>query len=184
MLRKLIGKHGPCTLQSRSRPPFHTLVWAIINQQLSVKAAQAIEQKLLARLGGDVFQPGQFYRVREKTLRDCGLSAAKVRYIRHLAGQVRNNSLSLDQLSVLDDEAVSVRLMALPGIGRWTADMFLMFSLGRLDVLPIGDLALRKSIRHHYALGDDADLDDYLQVAENWRPYRTVASWYCWAAVD
>ena len=74
--------------------------------------------------------------------------------------------------------------MALPGIGRWTADMVLMFSLGRMDVLPVGDLALRKSIQTHYGLPNDAALEDYLEVAEEWRPYRTIASWYYWAAVD
>jgi len=94
---------------------------------------------------------------------------------------VAYRDLALEQL---EDEVVSEQLMALPGVGRWTADMLLMFSLGRLDILPIGDLALRKSIRMHYDLPEHAGQEVYLKIAENWRPYRTVASWYYWAAVD
>jgi DNA-3-methyladenine glycosylase II len=101
-----------------------------------------------------------------------------------MSSRVRRGVLDLEQLDALDDEQVAERLMGLPGVGRWTADMLLMFSLGRMDILPIGDLALRKSIRMHYRLPEDADADIYLEVAERWRPYRTVASWYCWAAVD
>ena len=183
-MRALVGAHGPCTLMQSPRPHFHNLAWAIVNQQLSVKAAHAIEQRLLARFGAPDFQPEHFTRTREATLRKCGLSGAKVRYLREIAGQVGNGLIDLGALDDEDDDAVSARLMALPGIGRWTADMFLMFSLGRLDVLPLGDLALRKSIRAHYRLAEDAAHAAYLDVAERWRPYRTVASWYCWAAVD
>ena len=183
-LAKLIERHGPCDLMVDPRPHFHTLVWAIINQQLSVKAAQSIERRLLERFGSDLFQPEQFHRVQERSLRGCGLSGAKVRYIREMSRRVRTGELDLAQLDTLDDEQVAQCLMKLPGIGRWTADMVLMFSLGRLDVLPVGDLALRKSIRLHYALPDDAHYDSYLEIAESWRPYRTVASWYYWAAVD
>lgn len=166
------------------RPYFHTLVWAIINQQLSVKAAQSIEQRLQARLDTEVFQPGHFHRVHARTLRSCGLSGAKIRYIREIARRLRVGELDLQQLEALDDERASELLMDLPGVGRWTADMLLMFSLGRMDVLPVGDLALRKSIRMHYRLPLDADYEVYLELAEAWRPYRTIASWYYWAAVD
>ena len=92
--------------------------------------------------------------------------------------------LDLEALESLDDDQVSAVLMDLPGVGRWTADMLLMFSLGRLDVLPIGDLALRKSIASLYQLPDHSSAEDILVVTESWRPYRSIASWYCWAAVD
>jgi DNA-3-methyladenine glycosylase II len=180
----LIDTYGPCTLMSSRKPHFHTLVWAIINQQLSVRAAKSIETRLLQRLNTTNFEAKNFHRIQDKTLRSCGLSGSKVRYIRGLARQVRCGDLLLDELQHLEDEAVSEKLMTLPGIGRWTADMFLMFSLGRLDVLPIGDLALRKSIQQLYGLSGNADYDHYIEIAESWRPYRTVASWYCWAAVD
>ena len=183
-MRRLIETHGPCSLMKIRKPHFHTLVWAIINQQLSVKAAKSIEDRLLQRLDTRQFEAKNFYRIQETSLRACGLSGSKVRYIRELARQVRIGGLSLDDIDQLDDDKISELLMALPGIGRWTADMFLMFSLGRLDVLPVGDLALRKSIRQLYRLPEDAAHEDYIEAAERWRPYRTVASWYCWAAVD
>ncbi|HFD79292.1 MAG TPA: DNA-3-methyladenine glycosylase 2 family protein [Gammaproteobacteria bacterium] len=184
LLAGLIGRHGPCTLMRDPRPHFHTLVWAIINQQLSVKAAQTIEARLQARLGSEQFEPHHFHRVRTATLRACGLSGAKIRYLREIARRVRSGELDLDLLDRLDDEGAAELLMGLPGVGRWTADMLLMFSLGRLDILPLGDLALRKSIRQHYRLPEDAAHEVYLEVAEPWRPYRSIASWYYWAAVD
>ena len=184
VLAEVIERHGPCTLMHSPKPRFHTLVWAIINQQLSVKAAQTIETRILQRLGTDLLEPGHFHRIQERSLRKCGLSGAKIRYIREIGRRVRSGELDLDRLNQLDDEQVSELLMELPGIGRWTADMLLMFSLGRLDVLPIGDLALRKSIKAHYRLPDDAGQERYMEIAENWRPYRTIASWYYWAAVD
>jgi DNA-3-methyladenine glycosylase II len=183
-LAKVIQRHGPCTLTVDPRPHFHTLVWAIINQQLSVKAAQTIEERLQKRLKTDFFQPEHFYRVQTRTLRACGLSGAKIRYMREIARRLRAGELALDRLEALDDEQVSELLMGLPGVGRWTVDMLLMFSLGRMDVLPLGDLALRKSIRLHYQLPAEAGHEVYLALAEAWRPYRTVASWYYWAAVD
>ena len=140
--------------------------------------------RLLQRLGTEHFEATHFQRIREKSLRACGLSGSKIRYIRELAKHVRGGGLSLEDIHQLDDDNVSELLMSQPGVGRWTADMFLMFSLGRLDVLPVGDLALRKSIRQLYNLSEDAEFEDYIAVAERWRPYRTVASWYCWAAVD
>jgi len=184
VLGDIIRQQGPCTLMRDPKPHFHTLVWAIINQQLSVKAAQTILERLQQRLATDLFQPEHFHRVQERSLRRCGLSGAKSRYVREIARRLRCGELDLEQLEALDDEQVSERLMELPGVGHWTADMLLMFSLGRLDVFPIGDLALRKSIRVHYDLPDDTDYDSYLELAEKWRPYRTIASWYCWAAVD
>lgn len=183
-MRRLVENHGPCTLAQAPKPHFHTLVWAIINQQLSVRAAKTIEDRLLQRFSAEHFETHHFHRVQDKTLRACGLSGAKIRYIRCLATQVRKARLELHGIHQLDDADVSETLMALPGIGRWTADMFLMFALGRLDVLPVGDLALRKSIRLLYGLPETAGHDAYIEFAERWRPYRTVASWYCWAAVD
>jgi DNA-3-methyladenine glycosylase II len=183
-LARVIERHGPCTLMVDPRPHFHTLVWAIINQQLSVKAAKTIEGRLQARLRAELFEPEHFYRVHTRTLRSCGLSGAKIRYIREIARRSRAGELVLEQLDSLDDDEVSDLLMDLPGVGQWTADMLLMFSLGRMDVLPIGDLALRKSIRVHYQLPPEAGREVYLELAETWRPYRTIASWYYWAAVD
>ncbi len=183
-LARLIDLHGPCSLMRSPRPHFHTLVWAIINQQLSVKAARTIEERLLAYLDTDIVSADHLKGKRESSLRRCGLSGAKIRYICELGRRVRSGALDLESLESLDDDQVSAVLMDLPGVGRWTADMLLMFSLGRLDVLPIGDLALRKSISTLYRLPDDSSAEDILIVTESWRPYRSIASWYCWAAVD
>lgn len=184
ILARLITQHGPCALMQSPRPHFHTLVWAIINQQLSVKAAQSIECRLLARLRTEIIEPRHFVRIHDQSLRACGLSAAKIRYIREAGRKVRSGELDLEALERVDDETAAQQLMQLPGVGRWTADMLLMFSLGHLDILPVGDLALRRSIRLQHAMADDAGAQDYLRVAERWRPYRSVASWYFWAAVD
>lgn len=183
-LAALIRRIGRCTLMQAPKPHFHTLVWAIINQQLSVKAALTIERRLLETLQCDVVRPEHFHGKRQTQLRRCGLSGAKARYILEAARRVRSGALDLQALESLDDAGAADRLMALPGVGRWTADMVLMFSLGHLDVLPLGDLALRKSIQMHYGL-PEADMPDAcLAVAEAWRPYRSIASWYYWAAVD
>jgi DNA-3-methyladenine glycosylase II len=184
ILARLISRHGPCALMQSPKPHFHTLVWAIVNQQLSVKAAQSIERRLLTRLRTELVEPRHFVRIRDQSLRECGLSAAKIRYIREAARRVRTGELDLEALETLDDETAAQQLMQLPGVGRWTADMLLMFSLGHLDILPVGDLALRRSIRLLHGMTEDADVQDYLRVAERWRPYRSVASWYFWAAVD
>ncbi len=184
MLAELIDRHGPCTLMHAPMPHFHTLVWAIINQQLSVKAALSIQQRLQRQLRTEVIEPRHLLRVRDTSLRRCGLSGAKIRYIREAARRVRAGELDLEALERLDDEAAAAALMALPGVGRWTADMLLMFSLGHLDILPLGDLALRKSIRLAHALAEDAQEQDYLALAQSWRPWRSVGSWYFWAAVD
>jgi DNA-3-methyladenine glycosylase II len=184
VLARLIDRHGPCTLMQSPMPHFHTLVWAIINQQLSVKAAQSIQQRLQQRLRCEIIEPHHLLRIRDTSLRQCGLSAAKIRYIREAGRRVRAGECDLDALQDVDDETASAALMALPGVGRWTADMLLMFSLGHLDILPLGDLALRKSIRLAHGLPEDAEIEHYLELGEAWRPWRSVASWYFWAAVD
>jgi DNA-3-methyladenine glycosylase II len=184
LLARLISRHGPCELMQAPKPHFHTLVWAIINQQLSVKAAQSIEHRLLTRLRTEIVEPRHFVRIRDQSLRECGLSAAKIRYIREAGRRVRSGELDLEALERVDDESAAQQLMQLPGVGRWTADMLLMFSLGHMDILPVGDLALRRSIRLLHGMTEEASAQDYIQVAERWRPYRSVASWYFWAAVD
>lgn len=184
----LIKQHGPCTLFSENSlihtPRFHVLVWAIINQQLSVASARSIETRLSKLLQSGLFELESIMVVDDGQLASCGLSRQKIRYLRALCRSVDNGELDLERLAGMDDETVFTELSAQPGIGPWTVDMFLMFSLGRLDVLPLGDLALRKSIEHHYELPDEPAIRDYHAIADRWRPYRTVSSWYLWAAVD
>ena len=188
VIAKLIEQHGPCTLYSANslihKPPFHVLVWAIINQQLSVPSARSIETKLTVLLQSKDFNLDAIRKLDDHQLAACGLSRQKIRYLRALCDGVGSGEIHLQRLSKLDNQQVSDTLSVLPGIGPWTVDMFLMFSLGRLDVLPLGDLALRKSIEHHYQLPGNPAVQDYHAIADKWRPYRTVSSWYLWAAVD
>ncbi|MDH5387754.1 MAG: DNA-3-methyladenine glycosylase 2 family protein [Gammaproteobacteria bacterium] len=187
-LKKLIDRHGACTLFDNNgllhRSDFHVLIWAIINQQLSVKSARAIENKLLFKLSTDNFNQKSIDALSDNELAGCGLSKQKIRYIRALCQASQTRSIPLERMHEMDNKQVSDSLIQLPGIGPWTVDMFLMFSLGRLDVLPLGDLALRKSFSQHYSLPENPSTDDYLSIARCWHPYESIASWYLWAAVD
>jgi DNA-3-methyladenine glycosylase II len=193
VIKSLIDNTGPCTLFEKNslihKPHFHVLVWAILNQQLSVKAAQSIENKLLALLASRKFEQGLFemqgiISLSDKELASCGLSRQKIRYLRVLCTAVQSEQITLASLDKMDNESITDMLRPLPGIGPWTIDMFLMFSLARLDILPLGDLALRKAFSLHYPLPESAPLKDYQAIATSWQPYRTVASWYLWASVD
>ena len=187
-LKKLIDNHGPCTLFDGSsllhHSDFHVLVWAIINQQLSVKSARAIENKLLAKLSTDNFNQKSIDALSNDELAACGLSKQKIRYLRALCHASQTNTIPLESMQEMNNSQISDCLIQLPGIGPWTIDMFLMFSLGRLDVLPLGDLALRKAFAKHYPLPEQATINDYLVIAECWHPYESIASWYLWASVD
>jgi len=188
VIARLIEQYGPCTLFSKNSlihtPHFHVLVWAIINQQLSVASARSIADRLSSLVQSGVFELESITKLEDQQMASCGISRQKISYIRTLCHSVDSGELDLEQLANMDNGPVFDALTALPGIGPWTVDMFLMFSLGRLDVLPLGDLALRKSIQHHYELPDKPAIQDYHAIADSWRPYRTVSSWYLWAAVD
>lgn len=188
VLKKLIEQQGPCTLFENDgllhKSRFHVLSWAIINQQLSVKSAQSIENKLLDRLSSEEFNHHGLKSLEDNVLAACGLSRQKISYIRTLCRAVDTEQLVLEKLEHENNETVTATLTVLPGIGPWTADMFLMFSLGRLDVLPLGDLALRKAITLHYSLPEKSPVESYLAISTAWQPYQSIASWYLWAAVD
>ncbi len=175
--------YAPGRVRARRPPHFHTLVQSIINQQLSVQAARTISARLRAGQGGGHFNAGRLLALRPGTLRGCGISSNKVHFIRTLAQAMQDGELNFRSLARADDETVRQVLTRYPGIGHWSADMFLMFGLQRPDVLPLGDLALRKSMQRLYRLTHNAGEAAYLKIAEPWRPYRTVASRYLWAAL-
>jgi DNA-3-methyladenine glycosylase II len=179
-----IVRYGSCGLIDRPYTHFHVLIRTIIEQQLSVKAAHSITNKLLLMAVVNEFEPRAIMALSQENMRACGLSNAKVRYIRGIAEAVVSGDLSLESLETEDDKQVLESLMHYPGIGLWTAEVFLMFSLARLDVLPLGDLVLRNAIARYYGLEKDADKLCYLKIAEPWRPYRSVASWYLWAMFE
>lgn len=184
VMKKLIDRHGPCTITDGKGSHYHYLVHAIINQQLSVKAAASIEAKLQTHLNATHYQPDSVLACSFDELRACGLSGSKVQYVKNIAEHINSGELDLDDLDGMSDTEISSKLMVIKGIGQWTADMFLMFSLKRPDVLPVGDLALRRAMQQLYGIKEDAQHKRYRTAAKPWQPYRSIASWYCWAHVD
>ncbi len=178
----LIDRVGPC--QMRMRPErFGTLVRAIIGQQISSKAAASIDAKLKT-LTGDPHAPAPLLELGEAGIRSVGLSGVKARYVLNLAGAVNSGAVPLDEAHLWTDEEVVSRLTSIKGVGVWTAEMFLIFSLARPDVFPVGDLAIRAAIRDRLGLPDLPKPQDCRSLAEPWRPYRSVASWYLWRSLD
>ncbi|TMA64647.1 MAG: DNA-3-methyladenine glycosylase 2 family protein [Deltaproteobacteria bacterium] len=182
VMRRLIARHGPCPLAEREFEPFHMLANSIISQQLSTKAAATIKQRV-GELVGVPFQTEKVLAVSSEKLRDAGLSQAKARYIRELAARVVDGRLIFDELMAIEDEAVIEKLIEANGIGRWTAEMFLLFGLKRLDVLALGDAGLQRSARILY--GKRRKSETLLRrVAEAWKPYRSIACWYLWRSLE
>jgi DNA-3-methyladenine glycosylase II len=163
--------------------PFTALTHAIISQQLSSKAAGTIAGRFDALCGGRP-TPGGIAAVSDAQLRVVGLSGQKVRYVRDLCARVADGSLPLQRLDALADDQVIEALTQVKGIGRWTAEMFLMFRLHRPDVLPVGDLGIVKAVQRAYRLRKTPDAARLEQIGEPWRPYRSVACWYLWASLD
>lgn len=179
VLKGLIGRVGRCTLRPGG-DPFAALVRAVVAQLISTKAAQTIYLRLEAAVGE--LAPAHLLAAGEDKLRGAGLSGAKARGLIDLARHVADDRLPLAQLSELDDEEVIDRLVAVRGIGRWTAEMFLIFSLGRHDVLPVDDLGLRAGVKECYGLPHLPAAKELRALAEPWRPFRSVATWYLWRA--
>jgi DNA-3-methyladenine glycosylase II len=182
VLKRLIRLVGPCTLR-HDPDGFSVLVRAIISQQISSKAALAIGGRLKQLLSPAEISPLTLLQASDAGLRGAGLSAGKVRSLRDLATKVHSGEVPLAEFPKLTDEEVIARLVPVRGIGRWTAEMFLIFSLGRLDVLPVADYGLRAGIRRAYALEELPDKAQLLELAEPWRPYRSVATWYFWRSL-
>jgi DNA-3-methyladenine glycosylase II len=186
-LGEVIARVGPCTmLPRREGTHFGHLVRNIIHQQLSTGAAATIHGRFVALIGGerDAPDPAAILALPEEALRACGLSMAKTRAIRDLALHVVDGRLPMHALDTMTDDEVIQALVPVRGIGPWTAQMFLMFRLGRPDVLPVLDLGVRKGAQRMYrtrALPDAARLE---KLARNWRPWASVASWYCWRALE
>lgn len=182
-----IERVGPCTMIPRADGThFDHLARAIVFQQLSGAAASTIYGRFKQRIGisGDAPTPAQILASDAATLRACGLSTAKARAILDLAEHVQDARLPLDVIDTMDDEAVIDALIAVRGVGRWTAQMFLMFRLGRPDVLPVLDLGVRKGAQRIYRMRALPEADRLEKVARNWRPWASVASWYCWRVLD
>jgi DNA-3-methyladenine glycosylase II len=179
LLRPIIKRVGPCTLQ-RGGDAFELLARAIISQMISTKAAVAIGARVVAALGPHGLISSAVASASEELLRSAGLSRAKALALKDLASRAEGGELPLDRLAELSDEEVIECLVPVRGIGRWTAEMFLIFSLGRLDVLPVDDFGLRAGVRDVYGLAELPGRADLLERGEIWRPYRSIATWYLW----
>jgi DNA-3-methyladenine glycosylase II len=182
VLKNLIRLVGPCTLQHNPNR-FAVLVHSIISQQISTKAAKSISNRLEQALAPQGITPRNLARTSEATLRAVGLSGQKTRYLLDLAQKVDGKTLPLKFLHELPDEEVISFLIEVKGIGRWTAQMFLIFSLGRLDVLPIDDFGFRVGVQRQYGLRKTPDGKRLTSLGERWRPYRTIATWYFWRSL-
>ena len=184
-LARLIRRHRPCMLLTRRRDPFHVLCTSIISQQLSTKAADTIQGRVMLHVGAKPhLKPRHIIGATHDHLRTCGLSNAKAKWLREIAGQVESGAFSFAKLRRMDDEAAIEALDALPGIGRWTAEMYLMFSMHRLDIFAMDDVGLRRSVNRLYNAGKPLDEAATLAITEPWKPYRSVASWYLWRLID
>ncbi len=184
-LARIIAAHGPCTIGQKRRDPFHVLCTSIISQQLSIKAADTIEARVnTAVRAGKRFRPEHFLGTEHEHLRACGLSNAKAKWLRALAEAVEDGRLSFARLRKLDDEAAIDALDALPGVGRWTAEMFLIFALDRLDIFSMGDVGLRNGLNRLHNNGAKLDDDATRALTARWSPYRSVAGWYLWRLTD
>jgi DNA-3-methyladenine glycosylase II len=181
ILRKLIPHYEGLHLMSRG-DPFMTLTRAIVGQQISVKAADAVWGRLMQTCPR--FTPTQVLKLEQEDLARCGLSKRKCEYIRDLALHFHQGKIHVKSWETMDDEAIITELIDIRGIGRWTAEMFLIFNLMRPNVFPLDDLGLLKAISVHYFSGEPVSRSDAREVAANWEPWRTVATWYLWRSLD
>ena len=188
VLKRVMVDRGPLDPEidrRGSRPdPFEAVARAIVGQQLSTKAARSIWEKLLSQFGGKTPTPEELLRKRKPTLRKAGLSNAKVEFLRDLAQRVKDGRLDFDRISEFSDEDVIADLIEVKGVGRWTAEMFLMFHLGREDVVSAGDLGIRRAIQIAYGLEDLPGPEDMERISDEWRPRRTLACLYLWRSLD
>ena len=182
-MKAIIDAVGPYTLRFE-RDRFGMLVRSIISQQISTSAARAIRRRLMELVGPDGLTAANLARFTVDELRSVGLSPQKASYVADLAAKVSDGTVDLPQIGRLSDERVVETLTQVKGIGRWTAQMFLIFSLGRPDVLPHDDLGVRTAIRDRYGLDELPDKATCHTIATPWRPYASVASWYCWRTLD
>ncbi len=182
-LRAIIDRIGPCRLEPHP-DRFGALVRSIISQQISSKAAMSINRRLVA-IGGDPHHPSRLLELGEASLRSVGLSGAKARYVLNLAEAVDSGQVPLNRFdNSWDDAAITQVLTSVKGIGVWTAEMFLIFALNRPDILPASDLGVRVALRDRHGLAQLPAPRECHALAEPWRPYRTIASWYIWRAAD
>jgi DNA-3-methyladenine glycosylase II len=188
VMARLVEEHEATVRRDmrRERPgdAYGALLRSIVGQQLSTKAARSIYGRLTDIFGGHAPTPRQLLASEPEQIRAAGLSRPKVAYLRDLAQHVEDGTLELERLPDLPDEEVSAQLTAIKGLGQWTADMFLMFHLRRPDVLPVGDLGIRRAVQIQYRMRKLPEAKRLERVARPWRPHRTLACLYLWSSLD
>jgi len=185
VMKKLIPKFGDARLRTRG-DAYTTLARSIVGQQISVTAAQSVWDRFGALVGGTNLhlQPGSVLALEVPKMRESGLSARKCEYLQDLSRHFVQGSVHVTQWQGMDDEAIISELVAIRGIGRWTAEMFLIFHLMRPNVLPLDDLGLLKGISLNYFSGEPVSRAEAREVGEAWAPFRSVATWYIWRSLD
>lgn len=185
-LREVIRRAGPFTHRpQKMQSPFQALFRAIVFQQLSGKAASTILGRVMAHYPGRTFKPAAVLKTPDQVFRAAGMSQAKTQSVKDLAAKTLDRTVpGLARMAKMDDEEIISRLVQVRGIGVWTVEMLLIFRLGRGDVFPVSDLGVRKGFMLTYELADMPGAKEMLAHGECWRPYRSVASWYMWRAVD
>jgi DNA-3-methyladenine glycosylase II len=185
-LAEVIKRAGPCRLHTaRTRAPFGALVVAIMNQQLSGKAAETIHQRVLALVGGSqALSPASLLAADPAALRTAGVSWPKISYLRDLAERVLDGRLHLESLEGQGDEEVIAAITSVKGLGKWSAEMFLMFRLNRPDVFPVADLGIVKGVQKLLGMKSRPKPRTMRRLAEGWRPYRSIAAWYLWRILE
>ena len=181
VIARLIANY-PDEVMTNHQNPFSTLVKAIVGQQISIKAASKICQRLESLIGD--LSPDLYLKAQEDDLRQCGLSRPKIRYIANVAHALESDQLTPLSWHHMSDDEVAKQLMSISGIGTWTAQMFLIFHLHRSDILPLGDIGLINAIKLHYNFEKDISKFELRKIAQVWQPYRTVATWYLWRSLD
>lgn len=181
ILKRLIPRHGEARLESRG-DAFVTLARSIVGQQISVKAAQAVWDRFAEAAG--TMTPTAVLALDEEVMRAAGLSRRKVSYISDLARHFESGKIGAQQWAQMTDEDIIKELVAIRGIGRWTAEMFLIFHLLRPDVLPLDDVGLIKAVSLNYFSGEPVSRSEVRELASSWRPWRSVATWYLWRSLD
>lgn len=182
-LEKIIKLVGKYSIKIRN-DPFQSLVESIIYQQLAGTAANAIYNRFINYYNNKQLTPTRILNSPNVNLKKVGLSSRKIDYLKDLASHVYDGRINLEELPKMNDEEIINKLVNVKGIGRWTSEMFLIFSLGRQDVLPVTDLGVRKAIQKVYSLSELPKPNTIREIAKPWRPYRSIATWYLWKSLS
>ena len=182
-LEKIIKVVGKYSIKIRN-DPFQSLIESIIYQQLAGKAANAIYNRFINYYDNKEITPARILNSSNDNLKKVGLSNRKIDYLKDLASHIYDGRINLEELPTMNDEEIINKLVNVKGIGRWTSEMFLIFSLGRQDILPVTDLGVRKAIQKVYSLSELPKPNTMMEIAEPWRPYRSIATWYLWKSLS